>query len=222
MCDSINSVVKSQRADGVAMGTIYSITCQINYKPYVGQTRRPLEVRLREHRRNISKGHSVIEVAIQKYGWENFTVKVLEVCPIEMLNEREMYWIKKLNSKVPNGYNMTDGGDGLVGCTQETRDKMSANHADVKGEKNPRYGKSHSAETKAKISANHADIKGEKNPHYGKHHSEETKAKLSADKSGPNHPMYGKHHSEETIAKMVAARKAWWVRKKAIENGGES
>lgn len=33
-------------------------------------------------------------------------------------------------------------------------------------------------ETKRKISENHADISGEKNPMYGKHHTEETKEKL--------------------------------------------
>ena len=30
---------------------------------------------------------------------------------VEDYNEKERYWIKKLNCKVPNGYNLTDGGE---------------------------------------------------------------------------------------------------------------
>ena len=68
MCDSINSAVESQRADGVAMGTIYSITCQINYKPYVGQTRQPLKKRIYKHISASKEGRPGIDVAIAKYG----------------------------------------------------------------------------------------------------------------------------------------------------------
>lgn len=49
---------------------------------------------------------------MRKYGIKNFTVEVIEECESrEQLNERERYWIVKLNCKYPNGYNMTDGGD---------------------------------------------------------------------------------------------------------------
>lgn len=51
-----------------------------------------------------------IHQAIRKYGIENFAFEVLEECAEALLNEREIYWIAKLNSK-QNGYNMTDGGD---------------------------------------------------------------------------------------------------------------
>lgn len=47
------------------------------------------------------------------------------------------------------------------------------------GEKHPMYGKHHSEESRRKISENHADFSGEKHPMYGKHHSDETKRKLS-------------------------------------------
>ena len=50
-----------------------------------------------------------------------------------MLNEREIFWIAKLNTKVPNGYNLTDGGEGLVNPSDETRAKMSANRPDISG-----------------------------------------------------------------------------------------
>lgn len=44
----------------------------------------------------------------------------------EELNEKEKYWIKKLNTKWPNGYNFTDGGDGNSGpMDEETKIKIS-------------------------------------------------------------------------------------------------
>ena len=48
-----------------------------------------------------------------------------------------------------------------------------------RGEKNHRYGKSHSEESRKFLSEN---MKGEKNPFYGKSHSEETRKKISETK----------------------------------------
>ena len=131
-----------------------------------------------------------------------------------MLDEREIFQIREQNTKAPNGYNLTDGGEGLVNPSEETRARMSANHADVSGKNNPIYGKPRSPETKAKIKANLPDMRGEKNPHYGKPHSDESKAKMSAACKGKPSPRKGKPHSPETCAKISAARKAYCVRKK--------
>ena len=51
------------------------------------------------------------------------------------------------------------------------------------------------------------NMKGEKNPFYGKHHSEETKKKMSEKMRGENSPFYGKHLSEETKKKMSDSHK---------------
>ena len=239
MEDNSNLQNESQQASPIsdagdgdgAVGIIYKITCLVNGKIYVGQTRRPLEVRISEHKRNVSKGASAIESAIQIYDWENFIVEVLEVCPVKMLNSRERFHIRELKSKAPDGYNLTDGGEGLVNPSAETRAKMSANHPDISGERNPNYGKKTPPETcakisaankgktkgkkrkpfsekhKANISANHADVSGEKNPNYGKKPSPETLAKMSEAKMGENNPNYGKPRPPETCAKISAANK---------------
>ena len=52
------------------------------------------------------------------------------------------------------------------------------------GENHPMYGKHHSEETRKKMSKNHANFKGENHPFYGKHHTEETKRKMSEAKKG--------------------------------------
>lgn len=80
----------------------------------------------------------------------------------------------------------------------------------------PFKGKHHTEEAREKMSLNHADILGEENPNWGKHHTEETRKRLGEIikmawesgsfnevdwnklNSGENNPMYGKHHSEET------------------------
>lgn len=48
----------------------------------------------------------------------------------------------------------------------------------MQGENNPFYGKQHSEESKRKMSENHADMSGENNPFYGKKHTKEAKKKM--------------------------------------------
>ncbi|MDD5901719.1 MAG: GIY-YIG nuclease family protein [Lachnospiraceae bacterium] len=87
---------------------IYCITNLINGKQYVGQSKNPTE-RFKEHLR--TNDNLPIHKAISKYGKENFKLNILEYKTIEY-NEREKYWIKQLNTLVPNGYNVTEGGEG--------------------------------------------------------------------------------------------------------------
>ena len=47
---------------------------------------------------------------MRKYGRENFSFQIIEECPPEKLQEREIYWIKELNT-YHAGYNETLGGD---------------------------------------------------------------------------------------------------------------
>ena len=50
--------------------------------------------------------------AINKYGADKFKFRVIEECDDDKVNERETYWIEKLDS-CNNGYNITLGGDGI-------------------------------------------------------------------------------------------------------------
>ena len=84
---------------------VYKITCLIDNKIYVGKTTKTLNERMRGHLSN--KGHSLIDEAIQKYGIENFKIDVIAECDtVEELNELEKYWIRTLDCKFPNGYNL--------------------------------------------------------------------------------------------------------------------
>lgn len=81
---------------------IYKITNKVNGKIYIGQSV-DIERRFREHKR---RNEQQIDMAIQKYGIENFDLEIVEECSIEDLNAREEYWTLEYNSIVPNGYNL--------------------------------------------------------------------------------------------------------------------
>lgn len=97
------------------MGYIYKISNDINDKVYIGQTKKTINYRFKEHIRQAQyekEGNRPITYfhnAINKYGEEHFFVNQIEQCDNELLNEREIYWIKQYDS-YNNGYNSTTGG----------------------------------------------------------------------------------------------------------------
>ena len=50
---------------------------------------------------------------------------IIEEVPDELLDEREIFWIKELNCLAPNGYNLMTGGGVNREFSQVTKDKMS-------------------------------------------------------------------------------------------------
>ena len=100
------------------MAYIYIITNKINNKQYIGQTVNKITKRFSQHKHasynlNHKDANTPLHQAIRKYGIENFDIEKLEECSQEELNEREIYWIKKLNT-YNNGYNASLGGYGKV------------------------------------------------------------------------------------------------------------
>ena len=93
---------------------IYRITNLINKKVYIGQSTN-VNKRIKEHfyKAELESGqdyNSPLHRAIRKYGEENFSTELLEECSVESLDEREKYYISINNSIVPNGYNISAGG----------------------------------------------------------------------------------------------------------------
>lgn len=96
------------------MSYIYVITNNINGKQYVGKTDFTIEQRWKSHVSDCYKKkdwNRPLYRAIRKHGVENFNIKVLEECENTNANNRECFWIKKLNT-YEDGYNATLGGDG--------------------------------------------------------------------------------------------------------------
>ena len=96
---------------------IYIIKNSVNDKVYIGQAKDAAERWLshvynaKYENKNKQRTTQVIHRAMNKYGIEKFHYEVLEY-QIENYDERELYWIKKYNSMVPNGYNVSPGGKG--------------------------------------------------------------------------------------------------------------
>lgn len=90
---------------------IYKITNLINGKFYIGQS---IDVvnRIRDHKcpRSLLRGYPIYR-AFKKYGLENFKFETLEECPIEKLNDKEIYYIQVLKPH----YNVNEGGVGNRG-----------------------------------------------------------------------------------------------------------
>ena len=100
------------------MGYIYCITNIINNKRYVGKTTNTIEERWKEHCQDFKKERCEkrpLYDAFNKYGVENFKIEYLEeIKDDSLLSEKEIYWIKELETYESKGYNATKGGDGKI------------------------------------------------------------------------------------------------------------
>ena len=228
------------------MGCIYQATNLINGKRYIGKTVRPLRARRNAHNCDVKHGsQNCFHRAIRKYGLEAFYWDVLyENDNPSQLADMEKEFIRLLKTKVPQGYNLTDGGEGVPGFTfsEESRAKLSASHK----------GRKLTLEHRAKIAA---VKKGKKRPPFSEewrqHHAAamrtpECRAKSSAAHKGrkltpeqrvrhlfainnrtvsPNEhakrsaSQLGRKRSPEIKAKLSAARKLWWQKRKELKKG---
>lgn len=128
-------------------GIVYFILNTINGKMYIGQTIQSLKRRFSEH---VCHKKSAIGKAIRKYGKENFRCGVIKSCASKAeMDYWEKFFIIALNTKGHNGYNQTDGGEGIGGCTEEIRAEMSVKRT---GDKNGFFGKHHKKETCSALS----------------------------------------------------------------------
>ena len=155
-----------------------------NGKTYIGQTVRPIEVRLEEHETGKSKGCRRIYNAIQYHGWENIE-KDWYYCPDEDLNKHEELMVEVLGTLTPGGYNLREGGGNHGKASEETKQKCRESKL---GDKNHNYGKN-----------------GEKHHNFGIPRSKEVKQKISEALLGEKSYMFGIPRSKESKQKQSEA-----------------
>ena len=207
------------------MGCVYLATNRVNGRQYVGKTRYGLKKRIAGHRDMARNGLGwLLHRAIRKYGPDAFDWdEVHSNVPEDDLNQLEIDCIKWFGSKAPDGYNLTDGGDGgAVVFSDESKVKMKAYHnrPDVKEYiRKVHLGRKRPAETGRKISE---ACKGRKAwntglRYTGNERSEECKARMKKAQNRPevkskiSASMRGRPKSSETRAKMKLA----WVERRA-------
>lgn len=101
--------------------SLYIHTNKANGKQYVGITN---NIKHRWCKGCNYKSSKRFYSAIKHYGWENFDHEViLSGLSKEEAEAKEIEYIEKLNTKHPNGYNLSGGG-GLSNPCEETREKL--------------------------------------------------------------------------------------------------
>lgn len=94
---------------------VYRITNLINGKAYIGITN-DYHRRWNEHR-SYHNPNRVISRAIAKYGKDNFKFELLySDLSIEESETKEIELIQKYNTLAPKGYNISKGGNLMIGC----------------------------------------------------------------------------------------------------------
>lgn len=94
---------------------VYVIINKINYKMYIGSTKRELKIRLQKHFIKANNGSLCsLHKAIRKYGKDNFDIRMIEIYPTrEAMLMGEIEFINYFNTyKSEWGYNDTPGGEG--------------------------------------------------------------------------------------------------------------
>ena len=94
-------------------------------KQYVGKDSN-LPSRVRDHLSGNAPNCRAIHDAIKKYGADAFSVEIIQYPGIsdEALNAVERWWIRQLQTLSGFGYNLTEGGEGVI-PSEETRQKFS-------------------------------------------------------------------------------------------------
>lgn len=193
----------------------YMITNTQNGKSYIGITTRTVSRRWYEHCFAPNSCGQLLNKAINKYGKDAFIIETIASAKtLKDLKEVEKQLINQNQTKVPHGYNLTDGGDGVFGykfteeakkrngdakrgtkASEQTKKKMQESHL---GEKNHFYGKKHTEETKRKNAEAHT---GQVGYWLGKTRNEETRKKISKALTG----QAGRPHTEEAKKKISLA-----------------
>ena len=124
-------------------------------KIYIGQTRN-FNKRIEFYRNLRCKKQSKLFNSLKKYGYENHKIEILEICEIAELNDKECYYIKKLNTfETSHGLNLTSGGLQNTIMSEETKKKISFGRI---GQKHHFFGKKFNKEWCKKLSESHKGI----------------------------------------------------------------
>ena len=165
-------------------GVVYLIIDGTNDMEYIGQTTKTVKERFKAH----AKLPYRIGRAIRKHGVDMFTTAILKECENkEDLDRWEKHFIKSRNTLSPNGYNLTEGGEGGIPCA-EVCAKISAK----------RMGHEVSAKTRAILSAKNT----------GTIQTPEAREKNAESHRGEKNHFFGKRHTKESVMKNALAHRS--------------
>jgi hypothetical protein len=153
----------------------------VNGKIYIGQDK--------YNNPNYLGSGKILHLAFQKYGIENFKKEIIEECDsIELLNEREKFWISYYSSTDRSiGYNIASGGNGGDTISNHpNKEEIKKKHSNWMKENSPAKGRKKSE----------SEIENWRISYVGKHICE-------------NNPNFGSKRNESSKQKMSEAKKQW-------------
>lgn len=111
-------------------GGVYKITNTVNGKCYIGRT---MCFYRRSHHYiydfNNQRSRQINEYLLRsmtKHGLDNFTFSVVEICEMDIVEDRELFWMEYFNSTDRDfGYNLRKDKSGAMIVHDSTRKKIS-------------------------------------------------------------------------------------------------
>mgnify|MGYP001575065568 CR=1 FL=1 len=221
-------------------GCLYKIDFT-NGKSYIGVSKFGLEARMKGHRDAARRPNpkTALHRAMAKYGETAYSASALIIAKdFEYLKLMEIAAISAFGTKLPNGYNMTDGGDGQLGVlfSPETREKIASKRRG-KDTMPPETRKKLAGLLKGRIFSDEwrrkLSLAGMGHPprrigplteqhkariaasHKGIGHTQSTKDRLSKTVKAWWAARENRSMSEEQKKKISVARIAYWERRKA-------
>jgi len=131
---------------------IYKITSPSG-NVYVGQTR-SFRKRMNSYKNGYTKRQPILHRSIQKYGWNNHVVDILEECDVHDLNIREIFWGNKLDVLGSKGLNCKIGERSETFQRPEVGRKISASKKGVPCTWGDKIGEAHKGK---KLTKEHHD-----------------------------------------------------------------
>ena len=163
---------------------IYKISNKITNKIYIGQSL-DINTRIKDHIRRLNNNkhdNRHLQYSWNKYGEKSFEFLIIETCEpdIEILNQKEIYWINTLGAlNRAKGYNISSGGGNGFSLAGKTQEEISLIYKKITEGRLKKWAK-------------------DGNPRKGGTISEEQKEYLSKINLGANHPQYGTKKPEHS------------------------
>lgn len=181
---------------------VYRITHRESGKQYIGQTKHALKIRWRKHLYDVKYGsRTYLHSAIRKHGPDAFDIEVLDRCETAAeAKTREIELIAELRTFAKRGYNLTIGGDGVVGHSPSADQRRAMSEATKRKWSEPDYRR------RSKESMSAAQVEAWTNP-------QTRSRRVGALNTQRNTPAYKSHQREamrkrwqnpETRSKLVA------------------